>query len=97
MRVLKCCVYLQASINIGMANLLVPMLLVFSAGAWKAESLTGRWPCCWGTDWGDDGEYGISVPSFSYSCYSTGFFKILRGKNEVGIEAGVMAGMPLKY
>lgn len=26
-----------------------------------------------------------------------GFFKIIRGRNEVGIEAGVVAGMPKKY
>jgi len=26
-----------------------------------------------------------------------GYFKILRGKDEVGIESGIVAGMPKKY
>jgi hypothetical protein len=54
---------------------------------------------CWGTDWGDNGEQLSGslffLPLISY--YSSGFFKIWRGKNEVGIEAGAVAGMPLKY
>ncbi len=27
----------------------------------------------------------------------SGFFKIVRGRDEVGIESGVVAGMPKKY
>ena len=29
--------------------------------------------------------------------FSIGYFKILRGEDEVGIESGIVAGMPKKY
>ena len=32
-----------------------------------------------------------------WGLYYAGFFQILRGKNEVGIESGVVAGIPERY
>ena len=33
-------------------------------------------------------------PFFYFSFLQTGYFKILRGKDECGIESGIVAGMP---
>jgi cathepsin B len=47
--------------------------------------------------WGEDEKgipYWIIANSWNYDWGDKGFFKILRGKNEVGIERGIYAGIP---
>ena len=40
------------------------------------------------------GEVKDHEPFFYFSFLQTGYFKILRGKDECGIESGIVAGMP---
>lgn len=39
----------------------------------------------------------LALTSSAYHVMCAGFFKILRGKDECGIESGVVAGEPKKY
>lgn len=46
----------------------------------------------WGTENGED--YWLIANSWSSEWGETGSFRILRGTNECGIEAGVVGGLP---
>lgn len=71
----------------------------YLAGEWKATCPTGLLPIL-GTQ---TGETRVSVAIIIVAnlnniiFYCSGFFNILRGQNEVGIESGCAAGMPKKY
>jgi cathepsin B len=64
---------------------------------WGVEDGTPYWLVAnsWNTDWGDNGEHSDEQTdlSFKYFLYVV-FFKILRGKNECGIESEIVAGIP---
>lgn len=45
----------------------------------------------WGTE--DGVAYWLVANSWNYDWGDGGFFKILRGKNEGGIESGIVAGL----
>ena len=55
----------------------------------------------WNPDWGNSGKHAFFSLSLNTHpnppLTGAGFFNILRGSDEVGIEAGVVAGMPKKY
>ena len=68
---------------------------------WGTEEGTPYWLVAnsWNTDWGDNGIKSIVICLSShlfdpFLFYNIGFFKIIRGKNEVGIEAGIYGGLP---
>ena len=41
--------------------------------------------------------YYIYIYIYIFFFFATGFFKIVRGQNEVGIEGKVVAGLPKKF
>lgn len=68
---------------------------------WGYQNSTAYWLAAnsWNTDWGDRGLVTVSRYSnllFFCRFIFAGFFKILRGKDEVSIEDNVYAGIP-KY
>lgn len=70
---------------------------------WGTEGGTPYWLVAnsWNRDWGDNGEL-LVLSQFEHliltdSSFFIGFFKIIRGKNDVNIESGVVAGLPKRY
>lgn len=64
---------------------------------WGYENGTAYWLAAnsWNVNWGDDGK--VANLCHCVILYKfLGFFKVLRGKDEVGIEDNVYAGIP-KY
>jgi cathepsin B len=59
---------------------------------WGTENSTPYWLVAnsWGRFWGLDGRASVRVET---RIFCAGYFKILRGSNECGIEHGIVAGM----
>ena len=68
---------------------------------WGYENGTAYWLAAnsWNVDWGDQGSvvfFFFFLLWFYIVMMIAGFFKLLRGKDDVGIENNVYAGIP-KY
>lgn len=69
---------------------------------WGIENGVKYWLLAnsWNNDWGDDGKKPKDKTSKKAKRidlddnFSSGFFKILRGENECGIESEIVAGLP---
>ena len=69
---------------------------------WGTENNTPYWLVAnsWNTDWGDNGTSKDALMVLGhlvkFFIITLGYFKIIRGRNEVGIEDGIYAGQPKK-